>query len=198
MRYRRELTRCPGTAWKCLDWHFWPRLQFLNICLLPNKYIGSAEALVENEPPDVNYDDCYEEEPTEIIVTPDPDMSTPLIGDPLCEAIAMEASNQSKPKRKQIKKSNKEGYYSDGMNHEQDNAVDTFFKSMAMSVKKLPAHLIIKAKMDICKIVSKYELESMDWPKSSSSTGRSKKVKAHRKKVKHEVFISQDSTDGEN
>lgn len=45
---------------------------------------------------------------------------------------------------------------------ENTNEVDVFFRSMAASVKKLQPNLIPKVKMEVCSIIAKYEMQSID------------------------------------
>lgn len=198
--YRRRLSRDPSSATSCLNWHFWPKLQFLNVCLDPSKYNLSAEALVEDETSDAtqfpNSEECYEESNGIIEVTPGTGKTSPLIADPIPETqptTTTKQTKQPKPKTTAKKKNIIESYHSnDERCQVQDDTVDVFFKSMAMSVKKLPAHLIIKARMDICKLVSQYELEAIELPRTSP---RRRKAKATKRKVKREVFTSNDSSD---
>ncbi|KAG6449761.1 hypothetical protein O3G_MSEX006207 [Manduca sexta] len=45
---------------------------------------------------------------------------------------------------------------------ENTNEIDVFFRSMAASVKKLQPNLIPKVKMEVCNVIAKYEMQSID------------------------------------
>lgn len=45
---------------------------------------------------------------------------------------------------------------------ENTNEIDVFFRSMAASVKKLQPNLIPKVKMEVCSVIAKYEMQSLD------------------------------------
>lgn len=52
----------------------------------------------------------------------------------------------------------------------EEHPIDTFFRSMAISVKRLSASSQIKAKMEICRIVGELELMELQQPSSSISS----------------------------
>lgn len=43
----------------------------------------------------------------------------------------------------------------------EDDPIDVFFKSMALSVKRLPPELVAEAKLKVCNIVSEMELRAL-------------------------------------